>query len=105
MLCKDCPKKTTCTKLCPEVEEYANQDYVALRELPIVGFEHFEHTKENFPDGPITIYLTHTEIQIVRWLKKSKTREDIAYRLNTTRNSIDQHIFRILKKYKKPQKK
>lgn len=32
MLCQDCTKRNTCTELCKEAEEYANQDYVGRQE-------------------------------------------------------------------------
>ncbi len=29
MLCQDCSKKPTCTELCPEAENFVNQDYIS----------------------------------------------------------------------------
>ena len=35
MLCQECPKRATCTELCPEAEEYANRDYVRQQEQTV----------------------------------------------------------------------
>jgi hypothetical protein len=34
MLCQECKKKPTCTKLCERAEKWVNQDHVSLREIP-----------------------------------------------------------------------
>lgn len=31
VLCKKCPKRIECSTLCPEAENYVNQDYVQMK--------------------------------------------------------------------------
>ncbi len=33
MFCKDCPKKKTCTKICPDLETHLKEDEVYMREM------------------------------------------------------------------------
>ena len=67
-LCQKCSKKLdgSCTELCSEAEEIANQDYVALRELPVADLDYIT---EDFPEIIKTIYLTETEKKIQTLLK------------------------------------
>ena len=34
-ICTECKKRSTCQELCQEAEEYVNQDYVSLKEVPV----------------------------------------------------------------------
>ena len=34
-ICTECDKRSTCQELCPEAEEYVNQDYVDQKEIRV----------------------------------------------------------------------
>ena len=95
-LCQKCPKKLVCIELCSEAEEYANQDYVALKELPVADLEYI---KEEFPEVVKTVYLTKLEKKVVMLLNKDFPRSEISYLLNITSNYLRVSIHRITTKF------
>ena len=96
-LCQRCSKKLdgSCAELCPEAEEFVNQDYVALRELPVADLEY--ETKE-FPEPIEVIHFTKTENKIQILQEKNLSSLQISYLLNITRKNLTWHLFNIRRK-------
>ena len=97
-LCQKCSKKLdgSCAELCPEAEEFVNQDYVALRELPVADLEYI---KEDFPEIIKTIYLTEIEKKISKLLNKSFSLQEISYLLGIAMQTVYNNVCSLRKKH------
>jgi DNA-directed RNA polymerase specialized sigma24 family protein len=71
MLCQDCDKKPTCTKLCEQAQQYVNQDYVPRTEcLPGDAFAFTNHTKAT------ALVLTAEHIEILSHIRLTPKQEE-----------------------------
>lgn len=89
MDCLKCDKRDSCTELCPEAVEFANQDIVSQTEL--------------LPDHPITYSAPFPttkckhEVVLVEYFLRRKTQSQIAEMLGVSQ----QYISKIICLYKK----
>jgi len=93
MLCQDCLKRNSCLKLCQDAEDYASQDYIGLRELPIGLPMHGE-----MPELISSIPMTKMEKQITSLFGKGLNRKDVCQILKISRRCLRDHIYRLNKK-------
>lgn len=90
MLCQDCSKKSTCTKLCPEAEEYVNQDRTSQKHFvppskPIQG------------TAPLKIITkSRDELILLAYFVDRKTQREIADMFYISQPMVH----KIIKKYK-----
>ena len=117
MDCTSCDKRETCTELCPDHEEFANQDYVARDSRQIIlEPARFEEMASNIDwsdikktKSSVRVNLTHREMEILRTMfvivKNMGHRhcnEAIGY-LGLTRSGYRTHLQRLKDKVFKGQ--
>jgi DNA-binding NarL/FixJ family response regulator len=95
MNCDTCKNYATCRELCEIAEQYASQDYISSREMPI--------SLVNVPATKIlemisNVPMTRKEQQIVTLFGYGLNRQDVSQTLNISRNSLRVHICRMKKK-------
>jgi ATP/maltotriose-dependent transcriptional regulator MalT len=95
-LCTNCEKRETCKHLCKKAEDYANQDHVSQRELPINP----RTLDSGAPGGMWDLAvdqtpLTHKEKIIVTLLGHNIERKLICELLDISRVTLRKHIHRI----------
>jgi len=117
-LCKNCPKKPECTKLCEKASKYVNQDYVRKSsyvkrevdygEMITLSFladsstlTHQEMINSDFPLGNSELYhikkanLTTRQYQCLYLYYWSRyNQKDIAKKLKIAQQSVSKHIKR-----------
>ena len=93
MLCQECSKKPTCTKLCKEAEEYVGQDHVDWGETPVSVYTHKEELRVYDPDtGVDKPMLSSREKEILHALGTGFTRDQIAKKLKISKATVRSHI-------------
>jgi len=99
MLCQECSKKPTCTKLCKEAEEYVNQDHVDWMDLNESIYTHGEELRVYDPNtGVDKPLLSPREKEILYALASGLTRQEIAEKLKISRANVRVHIGNMRKK-------
>jgi 16S rRNA C967 or C1407 C5-methylase (RsmB/RsmF family) len=63
MLCETCPKRATCTKLCPAAERYVNQDYRGQRESTYPSVNDRANSGQNLPLDNIQLHVSLWTVQ------------------------------------------
>ena len=91
-LCSNCERLQTCTELCAEAIEYADQDYVGERETPLTRLGHAPLPRS--VDWASGVDLTARERQIVTLIASGLSRPDVAQLLGITRANIRQVLRR-----------
>ena len=79
MLCRECPERYTCSELCKEAEEYANQDS-----------GQYHHASE--------LHFTPTEKRILNMLMSGKSHLFMCKKLRMSSINLRKHISRLRKK-------
>ena len=94
--CSECPDRPTCTELCPDMEIYANQDYVPRRERLVDEIESFQDIE--FDMGEIVKLFTKKEIKVLSILVNGKKASDVSQELGISIKSARSYISRLRKK-------
>ncbi len=101
MFCDKCEKKESCTKLCSEAEQYANQDYVGVKRSVMTTPDiHFaEHGDlSTWMDDNINIHMSKREKQVVTLISMRLTRKEICQVLDISNSALKMCISRLRKK-------
>lgn len=87
-LCDNCPRRATCTELCAEAQKYANQDFVARREIRF----HVIPPGKELPDPvrPRELSTSKRKALIVALYNDGRNISDIAWHVECRRQYVQQ---------------
>ena len=94
--CSSCTERWFCKELCPDAERIIGQDYI-----PQNSNEHLAGSlyPKPLPHVDALIYLTPSEVKIVRYFGAGLIRKEIAMILEINRNTLRSHIYNIKRKH------
>lgn len=100
MLCNECDKKDICSELCPDAEEYVNQDYVPRTEktIPLSSLDKLPFGIRTWSDSPEKSIFSKREQQVIGAIVRGMTRQEIAEHLGITMKNLREIIRRMRKR-------
>lgn len=85
MLCETCPKRETCTELCPEADAYVSQDYVGRRESLVPSADISDVFENSAQKGWPDVTKSKKELIFLMYMCDGLTQQQVAEKLNVSR--------------------
>jgi hypothetical protein len=92
VLCQECPKKPTCTELCPRAEKYVSQGYGSTKEyIPKIPISEYRLQDPDAMEWPVC-KKNKKQLILEMYFKDNLRQSEIAKKLYISRQYVNQVI-------------